>query len=136
MTRQKPYIVLIEDNPGDIGLLRFAMQQASLDCDLAIIQDGEEALAMIARESRSPHPETPSLVVLDLNLPRVDGREVLAALRATPAFSTVPVAILTSSPSPRERREVEEMGIARYLVKPPTLDEFVEIGPILKGLVS
>jgi DNA-binding response OmpR family regulator len=126
---------LVEDNPGDVELFRWALKKAGVDCELTVIRDGAEALAKVRGEDASASPDTPDLVVLDLNLPKADGHEILAAMRATRAFSNVPVAILTSSTSLRERKRLEALRIARYLAKPPNLKEFVRLGSAVKDLL-
>jgi chemotaxis family two-component system response regulator Rcp1 len=129
-------ILLIEDNPADVDLLLRAFKSARLDCELTLMEDGAEAMSFVRGEG--PYAETPppDLVVLDLNLPKNDGIEVLQAMRATPQFSAVPVAILSSSSSPRERARVEQFHIGRFITKPPDLDEFLQIGSTLKSFLS
>ena len=127
-------ILLIEDNPTDVELVRRALGIAGLACDLTVLEDGAEALALLSL------PETegvlPDLVVLDLNLPKHDGIEVLQAMRSTTRYTSVPVAILSSSSSPRERAKIEQFRISRYITKPPDLDKFMKIGFTLKELVA
>ena len=128
-------IVLVEDNPGDVHLIRLALRQAGVVCDLRVLKDGAEGMALARRQS--PHADrVPDLVVLDLNLPKHDGLEVLAALRADPVFRSVPVVVFSSSTSPGERARVEELGAVRFLAKPPDLDAFLAVGPVLKHLLQ
>ena len=129
-------ILLIEDNPADVDLLRRAFKSARFDCELTLMEDGAEAMAFIRGEGPHAGAPSPDLVVLDLNLPKNDGVEVLQVLRATPQFSAVPVAILSSSSSSRERARVEQFHIGRFITKPPDLDEFLAIGSTLKSLLS
>jgi len=128
-------ILLIEDNPADVDLLQRAFVSAQLDCELTVLEDGAEALAFLRRLEASGG-KTPDLAVLDLNLPKNDGIEVLQAMRATKAFSRVPIAILSSSASTRERARIEQLGIGCYIIKPPDLDEFLQIGFTLKQLLA
>jgi CheY-like chemotaxis protein len=128
-------ILLIEDNPADVDLLRRAFKSARLECELTLMEDGAEAMAFIRGQGPYAAAPPPDLVVLDLNLPKNDGVEVLQAMRASPQFSSVPVAILSSSSSPRERARVEQFHIGRFITKPPDLDEFLEIGSTLKSLL-
>jgi len=123
-------ILLIEDNPADVDLLRRAFRSAQLDCELILMEDGAEAMAFV-REGTAP-----DLVVLDLNLPKNDGIEVLQAMRASRNFAEVPVAILSSSASPRERARLEHFHVGRYITKPPDLDEFLQIGTTLKSYLG
>jgi chemotaxis family two-component system response regulator Rcp1 len=136
---RKTQIVLVEDNPADVELVRMALKEAGLDCDLTVLEDGAEALAMVRRRESHPgefHPRfIPDLIVLDLNLPKKGGLEVLEAIRANCDFARTPVAILSSSSSPRERARIEEFGVDRFITKPLDLEGFLEIGLILKGLL-
>jgi CheY-like chemotaxis protein len=127
-------IVVVEDNPGDVHLLRLALLQAGLVCDLRVLEDGAEGMRLARREPPY-HDTVPDLIVLDLNLPKHDGLEVLSALRADPVLSAVPVVVFTSSTSPRERARMEELGAARFLAKPPDLDAFLAVGHMLRSLL-
>jgi DNA-binding response OmpR family regulator len=97
------------------------------------LEDGAEALDMLRSSNRAGVPD---LIVLDLNLPKHDGFEVLQAMRATEAFAKVPVAILSSSTSLRERARIEPYRVSRYITKPPDLDQFLMIGFTLKELLA
>ncbi len=125
-------ILLVEDNPGDVALVRLALDAAGLNYDATVIDDGADALAYVDGQDTP----TPDLVILDLNIPRRDGLEVLEALRSVSAFAAVPVVILTSSSSPREREKLEAFGIYRYITKPTDFDEFMSIGLILKDILT
>lgn len=129
-------ILMIEDNPGDVELFRFALQQADLDCEVSVIQDGGEALAMVRREKTSHSTDAPDLIVLDLNLPKASGREILAEMRASTVFPDAPVMVLTSSSSPREREELGALHVARHLTKPPQLNEFLKIGSVVREVLA
>ena len=128
-------ILMIEDNPGDVELFRFALEHAKLNCELIVISDGGEALALIEEDS-SPTREMPDLVLLDLNLPKVGGREILTAMRSGTAFVSVPVVIFTSSSSRREREELEPLRVARHITKPSDLDEFLKIGAVVREVLE
>jgi DNA-binding response OmpR family regulator len=132
----KVRILLIEDNPADVELLRRALASAQLDCELILMEDGAQALAFLRRLEADANQPSPDLAVLDLNLPKNDGVEVLQAMRASRSFTTVPIAVLSSSASSRERTRIEQYGIGRYITKPADLDEFLRIGLTLKGLLS
>jgi CheY-like chemotaxis protein len=121
-------LILIEDNPGDVGLFRWALHQAGVECELTVIQDGGAALELIRRENRASEPNVPDLVILDLNLPKASGKEILAAMRSAPAFANVPVVIWTSSNALTDREQLEALRITRYLVKPSELREFKTLG--------
>jgi DNA-binding response OmpR family regulator len=131
----KILILLVEDNPADVGLFRLALKDAELDCDLTVLEDGAAALSLIRHPDSSGGARIPDLAVLDLNLPKNGGLEVLEAIRANSAFATMRVAILSSSSSPRERARIEEFGVDRFITKPLDLDGFLGIGSILKDLL-
>jgi DNA-binding response OmpR family regulator len=128
-------VLLIEDNPADVDLLRRAFSAAHFDCDLMLLEDGAEALEFIRHLESDDAVTAPDLAVLDWNLPKNDGLEVLQAMRDCAAFAAVPVAVLSSSASGSERERIEAMGIGRYITKPPDLDQFLEIGRVLRDLV-
>jgi two-component system, chemotaxis family, response regulator Rcp1 len=128
-------ILLVEDNPGDVELLRLALMKAGLDCDLTVLDDGAEALELVRQQGKYADAPAPDLAVLDLNVPKYDGIEILEAMRANPAFAHVRVAVLSSSSSPRERANIEKFHVSRYITKPLDLDEFLKIGVILKELL-
>lgn len=125
---RKIHLLLVEDNPGDVELFRWALEQEKLDFDLQILTDGGAALEMIHSESAAASPAVPDLVVLDLNLPRADGREVLKELRASRTFARVPVMIMTSSTSVREREQLKPLNVARHITKPADLSGFLGLG--------
>jgi CheY-like chemotaxis protein len=128
-------IVLVEDNDADVYLLRKALQTADLKFELTVVRDGAEALAFVRREGRYWARSVPDLVVLDLNLPKDNGIQVLRAIRERETFSSVPVAVLSSSASPKDRDESGKLGVDRYIQKPADLEEFLQIGQILKELL-
>jgi two-component system response regulator len=132
---RKIHILLVEDNPADVGLLRLALKGAQVDCDLTILEDGAEALAYIRRRQEGDGTEIPDLAVLDLNLPKNGGLEVLEAVRGNSAFAGMAVAILSSSSSPRERARIEEFGVDAFITKPLDLDGFLGIGSTLKAML-
>jgi CheY-like chemotaxis protein len=133
---RKVRILLIEDNPADVELLRRAFIAAQLECSLTVIEDGAEALAFLRRLEAQAGEGSPDLIVVDLNLPKNDGVEVLEAMRSSQAFGRAPIAVLSSSSSARERARIEQFGVGRYITKPADLDEFLAIGRILKDLLA
>lgn len=125
-------VLVVEDNPNDVALLRLALTEAHVDCDLTVIDDGGDALSFVRQVAGDAVPD---LAVLDLNLPKRDGLEVLQGMRSNPALLDVPVAILSSSSAPRDRSRLQTFGVRRYLVKPPDFDEFLKLGQELKDLL-
>ncbi len=126
-------IILVEDNPADVYLLEEALRTHAVEFTLDWIPDGEQALARFSAITDGAQPD---LILLDLNLPKVDGKELLSAVRNMPSLRNTTVAILTSSDSPSDRRDTEVLGADCYIKKPPTLDEFLSIGRVIKELVS
>ena len=132
-TGRRAHLLVIEDNPSDVDLLRRALALAELDCDLTVVDDGAEALALFRQGSEITVPD---LAIVDLNLPKHSGLEVIAQMRANPAFADVPLVIMTSSSAPRDRSSLEKFRIRRYIVKPADLEEFMRIGWQIRELLS
>lgn len=123
-------ILLAEDNPADVYLLREALgADDNSEIELIVVSDGEEALDFVA--GRFPGVRDVDLVILDLNLPKSDGGDVLRGIRESGVMAAVPVVILTSSDSPRDREAAERLGADCYLTKPSDLDEFLSLGSTL-----
>ena len=133
---RKPRVLLVEDNPGDVDLIRLAFKSAGLDCVLTVLSDGGEALAFISEEGVYAGAEVPDLAILDLNVPKNDGLEILEAIRTSNKFAGLPVAVLSSSSSPRDRANVERFQIRQFVTKASNLDEFLKIGTIVKDLLK
>jgi len=129
-------ILVIEDNPGDVELIRMALESAGVDCDLQVIDEGEGAMAYVQQPRQNAGERVPDLVLLDLNLPKHSGLEILEAIRGNQAFAAVPVTVLSSSSSRRDRAKIEDFKVAMYITKPPDLEEFLKIGPTLKDLLA
>jgi DNA-binding response OmpR family regulator len=111
------------------------MQEHSIRCTAIVLTDGEVALKFLDRIDVYEEP-CPSLVILDLNLPRRSGAEVLKRIRDSLRCNRVPVLILTSSENQRDREEVARLGASRYVVKPFHLDEFVQLGSLFRQLLQ
>lgn len=134
MTEDKATIVLAEDNPGDVFLIRRALDGQRLSYELLVAKDGEEAINYV-REAAAGIRRI-DLLLLDLNLPRHDGKTVLARLRGHSSLANVPVVMLTSSDSPQDREQCTSLGASLYFRKPNDLLGFMEIGKIAKELVE
>lgn len=128
----KRRILIIEDNPGDVLLFRLALSEAGIDCELSELSDGGAAMAFASGQE----PPVPDLVVLDLNLPKASGSEILIALRAAPALHAVPVVIWTSSNAQTDRQQLEQIGVVRYLQKPPDLSNLRALGVTIKEILD
>jgi len=133
---RKFHILIVEDNPGDIYLLRRALEQAGVNCELTVIEDGGKAVTFVREYGQKPGSHAVDLAVLDLNLPKDDGVDILQTMRASPAFAHVPAVVLSSSSSPRDLEKVQESGVKRYLTKPEDLDQFLCLGETLKDLLA
>lgn len=126
-------IILVEDNPGDVYLVEKALKQRRIKYKLSCYSDGEEAMNALSAETRS----APDLILLDLNLPRKDGVEVLKSIRGFPWLVGVPVGILTSSEALSDRHRVSLLGATRYIHKPHELDAFLqEVGTAIVELLT
>ena len=123
-------ILLIEDNPDDAELTRIAFAEAGSDSQLVVVGDGAEELDyLFARGAHAGRDaaDLPSIVLLDLNLPKLDGREVLKALRANPATRGLPVVVLTTSTEPFDVEASYALGVNSYIRKPVDFGKFVEV---------
>ena len=117
-------ILLVEDNPGDVRLTRETLKDTKVLNNLSVAQDGEKALSFLRKQGPYSSAPRPDLILLDLNLPRVGGREVLAAIKADPALSTIPVVILTTSKAEEDILKSYELHANCYIAKPVELDGF------------
>jgi len=125
MASKTARIVLVEDNPGDVFLVRKALKEKGIAVDLTCFEDGQEALKSLLQ----PRRKVPDLILLDLNVPKIDGVDVLRTVRNTPHLADVPVLILTSSASPTDIHRTALLGAARYITKPSELYDFLrEVG--------
>ena len=106
-----------------------------LPLDVFVAADGEKAIEFIARAERDPDAPAPHLLLLDINLPKLDGFEVLKRLRASGKYEGIPVLVISSSDSPSDRSQAAELG-ARYFRKPPSYDEFLKLGGVLKQMLK
>lgn len=123
-------IVVIEDNPADIHLLRLALNEHHSPYELEILRDGEEAIRFVEQQAVTSEP---CVFVLDLHLPKQDGTAVLQAIRSKPTLAAVQVVALTSVAAPKDEHEVRELGVRLYRTKPSDLDDWIDLaGEILK----
>lgn len=127
-------ILLAEDNPADVYLIREALKEHGVECPVHVVWDGKEVLQFISEAGTAT--QKLGLIILDLNLPRHDGMEVLQRLREIDGLAHVPVVVLTSSDSPRDRVVASEFGATCYLRKPFSLEQFLSLGGIFKDLLG
>jgi len=128
-------ILLVEDNPGDVYLIGEALRRQGLDFELLVAEDGARALRELEKV-RQGQAKAPDLILLDLNVPKKNGLEVLRHIRADPACARTPVAILTSSDYPREKVEALDLGASCFIRKPTDLDDYMKVGATLKELFA
>jgi len=120
-------IVVVEDSPADVLLLRHALNQHDEAYELEVLQDGAEALAFIAAQKEFCPEPAPCVIVLDLHLPKHDGLAVLAALKKEPALSHIRVVALSSFASPRDEAQIHSLGVRMYCEKPGDLDSWIAL---------
>ncbi len=128
-------ILLAEDNPGDVLLLREALANSAIICELMVAEDGQKAIALLQAVAADV-TRLPDLIILDVNLPKHNGGEVLAHVRGDPAFSLVPVLMLTSSASPADQATASRLGANLYIQKPSDLDAFLGLGKVIASLLA
>lgn len=120
-------ILLVEDDPGDIDLIEEALEDAKLQINLNSVRDGVEALAYLRREGNYAQSISPDLILLDLNLPRRDGREVLQDIKGDNYFKRIPVVVLTTSDAEDDILKSYNLGANCYVSKPLGMQDFIKI---------
>ena len=129
-------IFLVEDNPADVYLIEQALREHGIAFDLEVAADGKQALSFLRSDVNVSEASRPALILLDLNLPQHDGAEILQAIRQNHLLSSIPVVVLTSSSSQKDRVLAMQSGATRLFRKPSSLREFMAIGAILKELLG
>jgi CheY-like chemotaxis protein len=132
--KRKWKIFLAEDNPGDVFLVRRALDFYSIEYELSLAKNGEEAISLVRRAEDGEVPI--DLMLVDLNLPRYDGGQVVAAARSGDRLGNIPIIILTSSDSPHDRRRLSKLGANLYFHKPADLTGFMEVGRLVKDVIT
>ncbi|HKI55801.1 MAG TPA: response regulator [Trueperaceae bacterium] len=127
MNTKEVDILLVEDSPGDVRLTREALAEGKLKNRLHVAEDGEQALAFLRRDGGYAEAPRPDLILLDLNLPRVDGREVLAQIKADHDLKRIPVVVLTTSSADEDVLRVYDLAANCYITKPVDLDQFMRV---------
>jgi len=120
-------ILLVEDNPGDVRLTREALKEGKILNHVSVVGDGVEALAFLRREDKYANAVRPDLILLDLNLPKKDGREVLAEIKADAGLKKIPVVILTTSAAEQDVLKTYDLHANCYITKPVDLEQFIKI---------
>ena len=125
-------ILLVEDSEGDVRLTREALHDAKLANNLHVVTDGEAALAYLRRQAPYSEAPKPDLILLDLNLPKKDGREVLAEIKSDPVLRRIPVVVLTTSQAERDIITSYDLHANCFISKPVDLDQFVTVVSSIK----
>lgn len=130
------HIVLVEDAEPDVILVREALEQSGLEFDLRVLDDGEQGVDFIENMDRDATITRPHLFLLDLNLPKKSGGQILERVRQSPTCGQVPVVILTSSDSHKDKAQAASLKATGYFRKPSRLDEFMKLGPYVRDLLT
>jgi CheY-like chemotaxis protein len=120
-------VLLVEDSPGDVRLTREALKEGKIRNNLSHVPDGVEAMAFLRHEGPYTEAPKPDIVLLDLNMPRKDGREVLAEMKADPKLKRIPVVVLTTSEAEQDILKTYDLYANCYITKPVDLDQFISI---------
>ena len=128
-------MLLVEDNPADVYFVRAALEHEGIKTEILIANDGEKAIQFVEAAETNPAAPCPRLILLDLNLPRTSGTEVLRRLKKSSRCADVPVIIVTSSDAPTDRAEVASLGATRYFLKPQNIDDYLKLGSIVREVL-
>lgn len=126
-------MLVVEDNPGDVRLIREALREVKVEINLSVVGDGDEALRFLNRESDYLDAPRPDLIFLDLNLPRISGREVLSVIKKSARFRKIPVVVLTSSSADLDIDASYDLGANSYLTKPVQFENFMDCMQAVEG---
>ncbi|WP_171693549.1 response regulator [Paenibacillus germinis] len=124
---QNVEILLVEDNPGDIRLIVEVLKEGKIHNNLSVVEDGEEALAYLKREGSYQDAIVPDIILLDLNLPKINGTEVLAEIKNDPLLKYIPVIILTTSEAEQDILRAYDLHANCYITKPVNLEQFLTV---------
>lgn len=122
-------ILLVEDNPGDVRLTQEALKESNFShpLQLKVVPDGEEAILFLSRKGKYADEEIPDIIFLDLNLPKKDGREVLAEIKENPQLKMIPVVVLTTSEAEQDIIKSYQLHANCYITKPVDINQFIEV---------
>jgi len=132
---ERPWLLLVEDSPADVYLVQEAVRQEGLDYDWGVAEDGESAIHLIDKLDADELAPAPNLMLLDINIPRRSGNQVLQRFRSSARCIGVPVVMISSSDSAPERKRARDQGANEYFRKPSSLDEFMLLGGIVRRLI-
>jgi CheY-like chemotaxis protein len=131
-----PFVLLVEDSPADIYIVRESLKKHMKEINLQVLNDGEKAFALIEAAEADESMPSPALLILDLNLPKRSGQEILRRIRQSSKLGRIPVVVFTSSDSPSDRAETTRLGATAYFRKPADLEEFMCIGKVVQSVLS
>ncbi|HVV44645.1 MAG TPA: response regulator [Bryobacteraceae bacterium] len=134
--RRRTTVLLVEDNPTDVFVIKDVLKEYGLDLQLSVATDGEEAVRYLQKIETDESSPCPALVLLDLNLPRIAGVDVLRKLRSEPRCHRTPVIVVSSSIADSDRRNSENLGVEAYFQKPGDLDAYGELARIIKDILG
>ncbi len=134
--RGRHEILIVEDNRADVFLIREAIAMAQIDAELHVVADGEKAIRFLEEADADASAPSPDVVILDINLPRRQGREVLEVMRRTRRCSDAVVMVVTSSDSAQDREAMSRLGATNYFRKPSEYEDFMKLGLVLKALIQ
>jgi CheY-like chemotaxis protein len=120
-------VLLVEDNPGDVRLTREALKEGRMWSNLHVVEDGEVALAFVRQQGAYTNAPRPDIILLDLNLPKINGREVLSNIKADENLKRIPVVILTTSQSEEDILKAYNLNANCYITKPVDFDQFLKV---------
>ena len=129
-------ILLAEDNPGDVLLVKRALEVHRVECQLRVVRDGDAAMAFISQIGSSSDFPCPDVLLLDVNLPKSNGIEVLKVFRNHPACESTPVIVVSSSDAPIDRDRVAQLGVYRYFRKSTDLRAYMELGVVVNAAIA
>lgn len=131
-----PFLLLAEDSPADVFIVRRSLRKHLGEFDLQVVEDGEKALRFIEQIEGEVSARVPELVMIDLNLPRKSGEEILKCIRGSAKCANIPVIVLTASDSPVDRTATLKHGATAWFHKPLDLERFMEIGRLVKDSLA
>ena len=129
-------ILAVEDNKADVFLIRQALLEAQIESQLEVLNDGEKAIQFVARADEDISIPVPDLILLDLNLPRKSGVEILDGIRRSRRLGATKVLVVTSSDSERDSQQVFQLGVDGYFKKPSNYAAFMKLGGVIRELLS
>jgi two-component system response regulator len=130
--RRAPLVLLVEDNPTDVFVMKDVLREYGLDLELRVAEDGDHALRYLEELERTENLQCPALVLLDLNLPKVSGVEVLRRLRGASRCRNVPVVVVSSSIADSDQASTRELNVQAYFEKPSDLNAYANLARIIK----